>query len=58
MDVTLHLTFTVSGTTPEDLKAHVEDIGEDICSLLTENLEQIAWLDSFDVTTNQPGVRQ
>lgn len=55
MDVTLHLTFTVSGTTPEDLKAHVEDIGEDICSLLTENLEQIAWLDSSEVTTNQPG---
>ena len=55
MDVKLFLTFTVCGTTAEDLTTHVEDISEEICSLLTENLEQSAWLESYQATTNQTG---
>jgi len=55
MKVTLTLTFTVGGTTAEDLHEHVECMEDDICSLLEENLEQIASLESYEVTTNQTG---
>ncbi len=55
MKVTLTLTFTVGGTTAEDLLQHVECMEEEISGLLEESLEQIASLESYEATTNQTG---